>query len=308
MNVDINQLKNIYKENILSVQEKYLLQQSNFLSTVYGRYLNDLDSANIVLYFAKNLHLKILRKRENQINYEISLESFWNNHKNIDQENLKIINVSNETGLPKETARRKILNLIEEKILKKINNKISWEPKEKDKLSFNKIIETEIEYMTKIASTIIKHLKIDVSNQQILSDIKKNFSFFWFHFLSSQLKCMKIWQAQLKDLELLLIIVECAIQSNRYLTRTHNKKIDKNISAMSISTVTGIPRATCIRKLDKLVDMKIVKKDQMSKRYYLDIKNDEFNKNAISKTLNEVCSFYDILIRTLTRDLKVYKS
>ena len=175
MNVDINQLKNIYKENILSVQEKYLLQQSNFLSTVYGRYLNDLDSANIVLYFAKNLHLKILRKRENQINYEISLESFWNNHKNIDQENLKIINVSNETGLPKETARRKILNLIEEKILKKINNKISWEPKEKDKLSFNKIIETEIEYMTKIASTIIKHLKIDVSNQQILSDIKKNF-------------------------------------------------------------------------------------------------------------------------------------
>ena len=119
MNVDINQLKNIYKENILSVQEKYLLQQSNFLSTVYGRYLNDLDSANIVLYFAKNLHLKILRKRENQINYEISLESFWNNHKNIDQENLKIINVSNETGLPKETARRKISNLIEEKILKK---------------------------------------------------------------------------------------------------------------------------------------------------------------------------------------------
>jgi len=304
MNVDINQLKNIYKENILSVQEKYLLQQSNFLSTVYCRYLKDLDSANIVLYFAKNLHLKILRRRENEIDYEISLESFWNNHKNIDQENLKIINVSNETGLPKETARRKIINLIQQKVLKKNNNKISWEPREKDKLSFNKIIEVEIEYITKIASTIIKHLNIEVSNQQIYSDIKKNFSFFWFHFLSSQLKCMKIWQIELKDLELLLIIVECAIQTNRYLTRTHNKKIDQDISAMSISTVTGIPRATCIRKLEKLVSMRLVKKNEKTKRYSLNLKNLEFNKNTITKTVNEVCSFYDILIKTLIRSKK----
>ena len=304
MNVDINQLKNIYKENILSVQEKYLLQQSNFLSTVYCRYLKDLDSANIVLYFAKNLHLKILRRRENEIDYEISLESFWNNHKNIDQENLKIINVSNETGLPKETARRKIINLIQQKVLKKNNNKISWEPREKDKLSFNKIIEVEIEYITKIASTIIKHLNIEVSNQQIYSDIKKNFSFFWFHFLSSQLKCMKIWQIELKDLELLLIIVECAIQTNRYLTRTHNKKIDQDISAMSISTVTGIPRATCIRKLEKLVSMRLVKKNEKTKKYSLNLKNLEFNKNTITKTVNEVCSFYDILIKTLIRSKK----
>tara|TARA_B100000945_G_scaffold121021_1_gene96222 strand:- start:1476 stop:2390 length:915 start_codon:yes stop_codon:yes gene_type:complete len=304
MNVDINQLKNIYKENILSVQEKYLLQQSNFLSTVYCRYLKDLDSANIVLYFAKNLHLKILRRRENEIDYEISLESFWNNHKNIDQENLKIINVSNETGLPKETARRKIINLIQQKVLKKNNDKISWEPREKDKLSFNKIIEVEIEYITKIASTIIKHLNIEVSNQQIYSDIKKNFSFFWFHFLSSQLKCMKIWQIELKDLELLLIIVECAIQTNRYLTRTHNKKIDQDISAMSISTVTGIPRATCIRKLEKLVSMRLVKKNEKTKRYSLNLKNLEFNKNTITKTVNEVCSFYDILIKTLIRSKK----
>jgi len=304
MNVDINQLKNIYKENILSVQEKYLLQQSNFLSTVYCRYLKDLDSANIVLYFAKNLHLKILRRRENEIDYEISLESFWNNHKNIDQENLKIINVSNETGLPKETARRKIINLIQQKVLKKNNNKISWEPREKDKLSFNKIIEVEIEYITKIASTIIKHLNIEVSNQQIYSDIKKNFSFFWFHFLSSQLRCMKIWQIELKDLELLLIIVECAIQTNRYLTRTHNKKIDQDISAMSISTVTGIPRATCIRKLEKLVSMRLVKKNEKTKRYSLNLKNLEFNKNTITKTVNEVCSFYDILIKTLIRSKK----
>ena len=304
MNVDINQLKNIYKENILSVQEKYLLQQSNFLSTVYCRYLKDLDSANIVLYFAKNLHLKILRRRESEIDYEISLESFWNNHKNIDQENLKIINVSNETGLPKETARRKIINLIHQKVLKKNNNKISWEPREKDKISFNKIIEVEIEYIAKIASTIIKHLNIEVSNQQIYSDIKKNFSFFWFHFLSSQLRCMKIWQIELKDLELLLIIVECAIQTNRYLTRTHNKKIDQDISAMSISTVTGIPRATCIRKLEKLVSMKLVKKNEKTKRYSLNLKNLEFNKNTITKTVNEVCSFYDILIKTLIRSKK----
>ena len=115
---------------------------------------------------------------------------------------------------------------------------------------------------------------------------------------------MKIWQIELKDLELLLIIVECAIQTNRYLTRTHNKKIDQDISAMSISTVTGIPRATCIRKLEKLVSMRIVKKNEKTKRYSLNLKNLEFNKNTITKTVNEVCSFYDILIKTLIRSKK----
>ena len=44
---------------------------------------------------------------------------------------------------------------------------------------------------------------------------------------------------------------------------------DANISATSISEITGIPRATCIRKLEKYVKMKFLEKDKVTKRYYL---------------------------------------
>ncbi len=39
------------------------------------------------------------------------------------------------------------------------------------------------------------------------------------------------------------------------------------ISATSISEVTGIPRANCIRKLEKYIKMKVVEKDQVTRRY-----------------------------------------
>ena len=42
-----------------------------------------------------------------------------------------------------------------------------------------------------------------------------------------------------------------------------------DISATSISEITGIPRATCIRKLDKFVKMKVLQKNSGTKRYSL---------------------------------------
>ena len=45
--------------------------------------------------------------------------------------------------------------------------------------------------------------------------------------------------------------------------------INPDISATSVSEVTGIPRATCIRKLERLSKAKFVKKDPLSKRYNL---------------------------------------
>jgi hypothetical protein len=41
------------------------------------------------------------------------------------------------------------------------------------------------------------------------------------------------------------------------------------ISATSISEVTGIPRANCIRKLEKYIKMKMVEKNPVTKRYNL---------------------------------------
>ena len=58
--------------------------QSTFLSGIYKRY-KTIESANIVLCFAKNTHLQILRQKENNLDFNLSFKNFWDNYKNIDK-------------------------------------------------------------------------------------------------------------------------------------------------------------------------------------------------------------------------------
>ena len=104
--------------------------QNKFTLDIYNRYNSDLDSGNIVMYFARNLHKDILHQRASDLDFDISFESFWLNHKKINQKSCKIIDVALATGLPRETTRRKIKELLEKKILKIVNKKIFWQPQD----------------------------------------------------------------------------------------------------------------------------------------------------------------------------------
>ena len=111
-------IEKVLRDNFSRLMPTFYEMESSFLSGVYKRY-GDLEGGNIVIYFARDLHLEILRKRENDLSFDLSLDMFWQNHKNIRQGKKKIIIVSKETGLPKETARRKIISLIKKKTFKK---------------------------------------------------------------------------------------------------------------------------------------------------------------------------------------------
>ena len=63
-------------------------------------------------------------------------------------------------------------------------------------------------------------------------------------------------------------------------SKNFNKNITEfnaDISATSVSDITGIPRATCIRKLDKFVKMRVLEKNSKSKRYSLIFDQTTFN-------------------------------
>ena len=116
-----------FEDNFSKLLPIFYEMQSSFLSGIYKRY-GDLEGGQIVIYFARDLHLRLMRKREEDLNFDLSLEKFWFNHQNTTQDKHKIIAVSKYTGLPKETTRRKILLLTKDKHLKKSSrNKIFWE-------------------------------------------------------------------------------------------------------------------------------------------------------------------------------------
>ena len=322
--------KNIEKvllDNFTDLMVPFYEMESLFLSGIYERY-GDLEGGNIVIFFARDLHLEILRKREIDLNFNLSLDEFWNNHKNIIQKKKKIITIAKSIGLPRETTRRKILFLIKTKHIKKTEkNTIFWEPDSKSKDSYIKIIGEQINSLSKFIFQLLNFFSLNVPVSKIEKEIKNNYSFYWYHYLNAQLQYIKIWQLQFKDLEMLLIELQTLIQSIRYfkdlgrspnldsflLNKTTKSTASFNfkntaISATSISEVTGIPRANCIRKLEKYVKMKILEKDPVTKRYNLvptQIKSSLYSGysmlDGIKHTINIFSEFSSIVLQSLNK-------
>ena len=291
-NIENKLIQKNFTENFLKLMPTFYEMESSFLSGVYKRY-GDLEGGNIVIYFARDCHLEILRKREQDLNFNLSLDNFWTNHKNIFQSKKKIILVSQQTGLPKETTRRKIISLIKKKHIKKgEKNRLFWEPDSALKESYVKIIDEEITSLSKFIFEQTKLLSLSLPLSKIEKEIKNNYSFYWYHYLNVQLEYIKFWHDKLKDLEMLLIGVQVLILTLNSLKRKYNNftsilenrknlanfsDFNGDISATSISDITGIPRATCIRKLEKFVKLKVLQKNLKSKRYSLVLDQTTFN-------------------------------
>jgi len=303
--------------NFLEYIKIFTPVQSNFLFDLYHRY-HCLDSANIVLYFAKKTHQGIMRKKEYDLNYDLSFEKFWENHNKSKIENSTILEIAKNINLPKETTRRKILELTRQKVFVKKGRFISWFPNEEYKKNYNKIILGEMKSMVKLTKYVTDKINLNFSSEKILKEYRENFSFYWFHYLDLQIKWMSLWKNQLGDLEVVLILMQIAslLSSRVKETVSHEKlfsdptilntpklnNINVSVSATSLSDITGISRATCIRKLNQMVTRNLVTQDENSKRFY--IIPEALNKTLISKELTKEVTtlfseFYFIIIKAL---------
>ena len=275
--IGVKSIQDNFEKNFSKLLPVFYEMQSTFLSGIYKRY-GDLEGGQIVIYFARNLHLKVMRKREEDLSFDLSLEKFWFNHRNTSQDKHKVISISRFTGLPKETTRRKIMQLTKLKHLKKSSkNNLYWEPASQYKDTYMSIIREQISSLSKFLYEQSKFLSMNVPFAKFYKEIEKNYCFYWYHYLNAQLDFMKYWQIKTKDLEILLIGLQSVIQSLNYFKQMSDKNRTSNftiapyfdISATSVSEVTGIPRATCIRKLEWLTKARLIKKNPESKRYHL---------------------------------------
>tara|TARA_B100000767_G_scaffold271624_1_gene297615 strand:- start:719 stop:1684 length:966 start_codon:yes stop_codon:yes gene_type:complete len=291
------------RENIEKVilenyfEYSYLFQefQSKFLSGLNSRY-QSIENGNLVLYYANQTHHNILRKKDYDFNFDVSLDKFWINLREIQPNQIPIIKIASDTFLPKETVRRKILYLIKKKVLNKKNRKIEWSPNDQYKKNYNINIAKEIEGVARLTGYICKKINLSISSQIVAKELEDKFSFYWFHFLNSQIEYLKVWNKKFNDLELLLITIQIAtLVTSKTKEKNHSYKdvnedsslikdiVSASISVNSISDVTGIPRATCVRKLKTLVKLKIVSQDKITKKYY--ILPDVDSKNFIPKEI-----------------------
>tara|TARA_B100000029_G_scaffold487215_1_gene542517 strand:- start:117 stop:1133 length:1017 start_codon:yes stop_codon:yes gene_type:complete len=322
LNTDLSNLLITHNQKLLS---EFYEMQSSFLTDVYKKYHN-IEKANIVLYLSIKMHLEILREREKNMDHNISLENFWYNYNNVNKPTDKIISIVRATGIPKETARRKIKDLLKIQQIKTQNNKNEyyWNVSEEN-INFQlKSFEKEIEIIAKFVSICATYLRLNMSREIVVEEIKSQFSFYWYHFLSSQLKWLKMWHDSLEDLDLVLIILQAVIPTlqhseklkndgsitldNLYMSlgKITNKDVilETSISASSVADVTGIPRVTCIRKLDKLVELGLLIREVNTKRYFVNQQTTSrtkkiFTKENVSFSIENFSNYLAIIINSI---------
>jgi len=288
----------LLKTDYFNLMASFYETQSSFLIKIYKKY-GSIEAANIILCFARNTHLEIIRQREKDLNFDVSLEKFIDNLNQINKPSEKIISIVQLTGIPKETVRRKIKNLLNLGYLirDKDKKRYSWKLSSKEKDAYLNIINTDIEVLSTFIFKFTNSLKLNLDISIIQKELQLQFSFYCYHFLSSQLLWLKRWQITLKDNDLLLIILQTIIPSIQYADRTKKNinldnifkldgKVDESkiaVSATAVSEVTKIPRATCIRKLEKLVTLGYLLREAKTKRYYV-------NQNVEGKTKSIITS------------------
>ena len=202
-------IKNAILQNYVDYQYLFVEFQSKFLSGLHNRY-QSLENGNLVLYYAKQVHQDILRQKDYNLNFNTSHEKFWENYDDIKPKQISIIKIAKDTSLPKETARRKILQLIKQKVLNKKNRNIGWRPNEQYKKSYDLFIKEEIKDVARMISYICKKINFSISTEAVVNELEEKFSFYWFHYLGAQLEYLKLWSKQLNDLELGLIFLQVA--------------------------------------------------------------------------------------------------
>ncbi len=260
--IDEKVINKVIQDNFAALAPYYFTLTSNWFVRAYDHW-KDIDKFIIIIYL---IHQDLVYFRQNglKINYETFYEK-----KSIEIDKINISDISKDLGIPKESIRRKVLELEKEKVIQKIGKKIFVV---RDTLYSAKAVDTltEVANILHEFSKILKKEKLVTevySVREIISAMKENFSYcmyqfnkFWFIYLSR-------WREEIKDLEMLgigMVVIINAVKNKDFLPkknmRSYHKELmgsdSRGVNAMSISDITGIPRPTVVRKLKYLIDKK----------------------------------------------------
>ena len=244
----------------------------NTLSPIFYRFVSDwligayndfkdIDTYMILIYLVNN-DFKFYRKNNILIDYE----SFYKD-KTLEIAEIKIIQIANDLLIPKESARRKVAELEKRGVIKRKGKKIFIDRSAYETVKPINALK-HLSLLISVSSKILeKENKIDQSlnPEDISKKIKERFSFCWYQFYKFIFAYYIRWKKVFNDYEVvcvgLLVTANAATDKNFSLKKLTAKKWREEISkadsvglnAMSISDITGIPRPTVVRKLNKLI-------------------------------------------------------
>ena len=275
--------KQLYKEDILNVIEKrystlgpmWVTQQMEWNNGIYASF-KDHDKFLIIIFLVKKT-LDFYSRNFTKLTYD----EFYSKD-TVEIEKFTISEISKTLNIPKESTRRKVLELEELGAIRKnkkhiiIDRSRFYYTKPKDSIKRMSRFLSVLSEMSVDQNILLKK----ITSEELEFVIKNNFSYIWKIYYELQIPMMIGYKKIFKDLETFHIFATCIVNQHLYARKIAEDFMDRNnfikstytsskmqgINAMSISDITGIPRATVIRKLKKLVKIKNLTIDK--KKHY----------------------------------------
>ena len=311
----MKKLPSIYSELESHVIDEVFKNNFNLLSphffklmsewTIGGYILfKDLDKYTILIYLV-NKQFEFYRRN----NLNISYDNFYK-HKSLEIEKINFSKISTDLDMPKETVRRKVIELENKGIIKKVGKKITI-----DRSSYSStqpvITLKNLSNLLSIFSKILKEENIitnELRPNEVSNLIKQNFSFCWYQYYKFLFPYCERWKKHFGDLEFFSIFATIILNTNskinkpikgidanldKWRSNLNTKKI-RGLNAMSISEITGIPRPTVVRKIKILIKKKYISID---KNKLINIKVSKQNLKEMSKIQDLNISSINIFIK-----------
>jgi len=302
---DIQDLLDI---NFVSILPVWAPLQLEWINNVY-RTFHDYEKFMIIMHLLMTT-FDTYSKNFVKLNYD---QYFDQNE--VEIETINVMEISKSLNIPKETTRRKINELEKMGAIKRINKKIII-----DKNTWPNIKPEEtIKRMTRFLSTLSKicvaegKISEPFSIELLTKTCKEYFSFVWLLYYKMQMPMLLRFKKVYGDLESFHVNGICLINHALNSKKNDNSEMSKEfylekyffadekdfsgLNAMSISDISGIPRATVIRKLNKLIKNKFLKIDD--KKHYSSTgvhakKILDVQKNTLNNLSNFTARIYNL--------------
>jgi len=272
--------KQIRSEDLLLILEKNYTSIAPVWIPLQMRWVNNIY---ITFYdhekFMIIIHLMMKTFEAYSRNFvKLNYEDFFNQFE-IEIETINVMEISKSLNIAKETTRRKINELIKLGTIKRINRKFIIDRNTWPSIKPEETLKNMSRFLSTLSKMVFNEGLIlePISTEKLIETSKEYFSFVWKLYYEMQMPFLLNFKKIYGDLESFHVSGICI--SNHAI---NSKKIDNSemsnefylekyffsdhkefsgINAMSISDITGIPRATVIRKLNKLVKQKFLKID-----------------------------------------------
>ncbi len=269
--------------NYSGLSREWITHQWNWMNNVYWAFTDHYKYMIVISLVEKTLQFY------NQMNIQYSYEEYYS--KSYQQiEKFSITELCEKLNLPKETVRRKVLELENDGIINRSKKKIIIDRKAFVFVKPEIQIKLSSKYINLVANLLnkSKFLNLKADQKTIEGLIKKNFSLCWSWFYRMQIPLIIGYDKFMQDLTTFhiwgTICMNQVFNVSKHLEKndssppldhwTTSNILIKNvgattgISAMSISEMTKIPRATIIRKCKYLIKNDLVKLND-KKQYIL---------------------------------------